>query len=120
MKKILRGSSVLVFGLLLILGCATHDPWTKGDKVLFGALCTAQVADFVATERHLDNPQNYVYSAWSWKYGSDRPSDGTVALVKAAELGIAYIIVDALPQEYRKWVLIPLTGLLTYCAIDTW
>ena len=111
-----------IFGFLMILvlvsACAHTDSWTGRDKGQFAALCAAQVGDFVTTKRHLArHPGNYIEEPWCRKYGDRRPSTGSLALVKLAELGLAYLIADALPAKYRPWFLMPVAGLLTWCAV---
>jgi len=104
--------------MVLVVGCA-HD-WTRTEKVMFGAVCAAQIADGIATQNHLnDNPNNYIYDEWAWKYGSNRPSDGALWAVKAAEVGIVYVIASMLPHDHRKVFLGAGAGGIAKYAIRT-
>ena len=107
----------LMFGMSMGLpGCAHRDPWSKTDTALFVTVAASQAADYVHTKNFLDDG-DYIMDAWAWKYGTPYPSDGRLAAVKLAELGIAYIVADQLPSKWRKVFLTVASALLLYHVI---
>lgn len=98
----------VIFALLFCLGCA-RVPWTKTDKAMFGAACAAQGYDFYTTNRAL-NRDHKMRSEWQWLYGSDNPSSNTLAISKAAQLGLAWIILDRTSSKWREIILSVMTG----------
>ena len=108
----------ILLSLILILGLTSCSHLSKKDKMNFAILTFAQSSDYVSTSKFLKkNNKNYINNIWSWKYSSNRPSDLELALVKAGELGIAYITISILPEKYRSYILFTGTGLLLYCTI---
>ena len=108
---------LLILGISISLpGCAHREPWSKTDKVLFATVVASQAADYVHTKNSLDDGA-YIMDAWAWKYGTRYPSDGRLAAVKAAELGIAYVVADQLPSKWRKVFLSVASALVLYHVI---
>lgn len=50
----MKRTILIGFSLLLLIGCATPRPWTKGEKIMLGLSVAATVADCYTTERFLD------------------------------------------------------------------
>lgn len=113
MANILK--KLLLFSLLLSFYSCSIDysipKWDKHDKQQFIATSILQVADGLTTISHLDNNENnYISSAWNWKYGEKRPSAEHVWAVKAIELLGLYYIAPKLSPALRNW---------TYWTIDS-
>ena len=108
---------ILVFmTIVALIGCA-RQPWTKTDKALFGAAVVANGYDFYTTKRILDDG-GYIKDPWPFLYGGDeRPNTGKLAVSKAAQLGIAWVVLDRVPSKWRKPVLILMTGTWVYYGV---
>jgi hypothetical protein len=111
--------ALIIWGIVSLFssGCAHHEAWSPTDKAFFAGVVASQGLDYAVTEEHLDRG-GHINNAWNWKYGTDRPSDGQVALVKAAELGLCLIVADALPSTERKAFLSPVSAVLLYCSFS--
>ena len=96
---------------LLISGCASSQPWTKTDKTLYGAACTANVYDYYTTEKLIDEGRR-IASPWPelLYFGDETPSDGLLAISKVAQLGILWMVVDKVAPPYRSLLLFLATG----------
>ena len=89
------------------------------DRQLFVAVISAQVFDGMATASSLnEHPDSKIYDIWNWKYGAERPSPARLWGVKAAEIGIAYIVAKQLPSKYRKIFLGGTAILLFSCGVN--
>lgn len=119
----LKSLILIVLALLVANGCSSIQRygWTKTDKVLFATACAANAYDFYTTKRVLDNG-GYIKDPWPILYGGDEtPSTGELALSKAAQLGIAWVVLDRVPSKYRKVVLFLMTGTWAYYgATNEW
>ena len=95
----------------LLNGCSSipRQPWTTADKAMFGIAVAAQGYDAYTTKRVLDY-DGYIKSPWDNLYGSATPSTSTLMVSKAAQLGLAWIVLDRVPSTYRKIVLGIMTG----------
>jgi len=106
--------------IFLFMGCSSvqRRPWTGTDKALFGAACVADAYDFCTTKRILDD-DGHMKKGWRFLYlGEDKPSTELLAISKVAQLGIAYVVLDRVPSEWRKCALLFMTGTWTYYAVD--
>ena len=95
----------------LLTGCSSipRQPWTTADKAMFGIAVAAQGYDAYTTKRVLDH-DGYIKSPWDHLYGSSTPSTSTLMVSKAAQLGLAWVVLDRVPSPYRKVVLGIMTG----------
>ena len=114
------GSLVIIFLSIAVLSsCSSlpaRQPWTKADKAMFGAAAAANAYDFYTTKRVLDN-NGYIKDPWPILYGGNStPSTELLAASKAAQLGLAWIVLDRVPSNYRKAVLVLMTGTWVYYA----
>ena len=98
---------------------AADDGFSDMDKFAFGLVVAAQIFDGLTTVAFLDNHHNRLDPRFSWKYGSDRrPSSSRIWTVKTAEIGIAYIVAKAMPDEYRSAFLFAVAGVLIACGFN--
>lgn len=101
-------TAILIVVIFLMAGCA-RVPWTKADKAMFGAAVVAGGYDYYTTNRALDRGHG-ISSEYQWLYGGDNPSSSTLAASKAAQMGIAWLVLDRTPSRWRKVVMIIMTG----------
>lgn len=89
--------------LLLLSSCASipRQPWTAADKAMFGAACAANAYDCYTTAGYI-NDGGRMRSEWQWLYHEDTPSSGTLAVSKAAQLGLGWIVLDRVPSTWCK------------------
>lgn len=108
MKKLLI---VLAIVALVLAGCASmpRQPWTNVDKAMFAAAVAAQGYDYKTTDDYIESGGK-MRSEWRWLYGGARPSSSTLAISKAAQLGLAWAVLDRVKSRYRKIVLGIMTG----------
>lgn len=119
MKAISHNKAVSFLLILTLIfcfaGCAVK-PWTKTDKALFGAACAANFYDFHTTSRGLEN-NGHIKKEWRFLYlGKEKPSTELLAISKAIQLGIAYLVLDYVPSKWRKCALLFMTGTWVYYA----
>ena len=107
----------LIVLLLLLPAFVCAEGWDKKDKVLYGMVVGFQITDGLTTADHL-RKGGHIYNAWAWKYGTDRPSPLRLWGVKAAELGVAYVVADKMPSKYRKPFLAIVAGTLAIYTMD--
>lgn len=106
---------IALFMFLIPSFCFASD-FSGKDKHLFASVCVLQVLDGLTTMNHLsNNPDNYIFDEFNWKYGTRRPSPELMWGVKALELTGAYYIGKALPSKYRKTFFIGVNSLLFFC-----
>jgi len=80
------------------------------DKALFVAAAGANAYDFKTTDDYIRDGGK-MRPEFQWLYrGGDQPSTGTLAVTKAAQLGLAWIILDRMPSTWRKVGLAVMTG----------
>ena len=96
--------------------CLPRQSWTNTDKAMFGVAVAAQGYDYYTTKRVLDN-DGYIRSPWDNLYGSDTPSTSTLAVSKLAQLGLAWVVLDRVPSNWRKVVLGVMTGMWVYYGV---
>jgi len=114
----LYNKTILLLVVLLLVGCSSiqKQPWTKTDRVMFGAACAANAYDFYTTKRILDN-NGHMKEEWRFLYlGKERPSTSALAVSKMAQLGLAYVFLDYVPSSWRKGILFLMTGTWIYYA----
>ena len=104
--------------LFLLFSCASSQKWTKTNKEMYATVCILQVADGLETRGFIKRG-GHVKDMWNWKYGNDsKPSSAKLWGVKAAELGLCYMVVDQMRPEYRNVFLTGVAALLSYCFVD--
>ena len=92
-KSISRIFSVCVVGVVVMAGCS-GVPYSKGDKIAFGALMGTATADWYTTDRAINrgcveaNPLL-----------DDRPSSEQVALLKIGQVGLCWLFGEIWPDK---------------------
>lgn len=110
------GLTIITLVFLVFVSCSSvpRQPWTATDKALFGVAVCAQGYDFYTTKRVLDH-NGWIKDPWPMLYlGDDTPSTGLLAASKIAQLGLAWVVLDRVPSDYRKVILFLMTGTWVY------
>lgn len=115
MESFVNINQIAIIFIILFPSICFAGDFDNTDKALFTGLCAAQIFDGMTTAAHLDDGE-HIMDTWAWKYGTNKPSSARLWGVKAAELGLAYVIAKNLDGKYRKTFLIGTTALLLYCG----
>lgn len=108
--------------LILLAGCSTPRPWTRGELVLAGMSVAAAAWETIETERFLERPNTYEMNPLLGRH----PSDGRLFATAIASEAVFLAIVHRWPTitlpvfgecEFRVPLLIGKTALNTGLAI---
>lgn len=89
--------SILILGVVLIVGCGTPRPWTKGEKAMFLASCLATGLDTYTTIEGLNNG----CSELSVFVGKN-PSNTTV-IIFSGVIQLGFGVVAHYFPDFRLW-----------------
>ena len=94
--------AVIIWVVLITLsGCITHDPWTKRDTMLQGAVTGLTLVDWLQTRAIAKQPEKYKeIGPASWCIGR-HPSTGQVDFYFGCSVVSKALITHLLPRKYR-------------------
>ena len=92
-KSISRIFSVCVVGVVVMAGCS-GVPYSKGDKIAFGALMGTATADWYTTDRAIAGGGRELNPMLD-----DRPSSEQVALLKIGQVGLCWLFGEIWPDK---------------------
>lgn len=89
--------SILILGTVLMIGCVTPRPWTKGEKAMLFTSCLATAVDTYTTIEGLNNGCSELNAF----IGKD-PSNMTVILFSGA-VQLSFAVVAHYFPDFRLW-----------------
>lgn len=111
----MKSLPIIIIALILSSGCATTKTdrsWSRHDKVLAVACCTATAADAYTTMRAMGIPGNYENNPIL----GDHPNDTEVIAYMAASQLVVLAIAHVFPQ-LRRYLLTSVTTMGGVCAV---
>jgi len=89
---------VILASLMLFVGCAHTEPWSKESKMFYGTSVAVQMVDYLQTRSTIGDPQ----FEESNNMVAGQPDEGQLVLYMIQTNVAKFIVANVLPDKYRK------------------